>query len=56
MTKKQKIAIVLWIIQAIALLGCFVGDNSYLEYNLFNWIGFFIPGIIGTVLWFKKQK
>ncbi len=56
MKAKRKIAIVLWIIQAIALFGCFVGDNSYLEYNLFNWIGFCIPGLIGVVLWFSKKK
>lgn len=56
MNINKKIAIVLFIIQAFALLGCFVGDNSHLDYNLFNWIGFFIPGLIGLGLWFGKNN
>ena len=52
----KKIAIALWIIQALALIGCFVGDDSYLDYNLFNWIGFFIPGLIGLGLWYGKDR
>ena len=55
MNKNRKIAIVLFIIQAFALFGCFVGDNSHLDYNLFNWIGFFIPSMIGAGLWFAKK-
>lgn len=54
MRVSRKIAIVLWIIQAIALFGCFVG-GTYLDYNLFNWIGFFIPSLIGLGLWFSKK-
>lgn len=56
MKVRRIIAIVLWIIQAFAVFGCFVGDGSYLEYNLFNWIGFFLPTIIGLILWFIKKK
>ena len=56
MNVRRKIAVALWIFQAIALFGCFVGDNTYLEYNLFNWIGFFIPAIIGLILWFNKEN
>ena len=56
MTVRRKIAIALWIFQAIALFGCFVGDNSYLGYNLFNWIGFFVPTLIGLGLWFGKKN
>lgn len=55
MRTNRKIAIGLWIIQAIALFGCFVG-GTYLDYNLFNWIGFFIPGLIGLGLWFGKDN
>jgi hypothetical protein len=55
MCKQQKIAIVLWIIQAIALFGGLVnGDLS--DNNLFYWIGFFIPGLIGIGLWFSKKN
>lgn len=56
MTVNKKIAIALWIIQALALFGCFVGDNSHLEYNLFNWIGFFLPTLIGLGLWFGRKN
>ena len=56
MNTSKKIAIALWIFQAIALFGCFVGDDSYLDYNLFNWIGFFIPTLIGFGLWFGKDN
>lgn len=56
MRTSRKIAIVLWIIQAVALFGCFVGDDSYLQYNIFNWFGFFIPGLIGLGLWFGKDN
>ena len=55
MTVRRKIAIALWIIQAIALIGCFAGD-TYLEYNLANWIGFFLPTLIGFILWFSKKN
>ena len=55
MNKSKKIAIVLFIIQALALFGCFVGDNSHLAYGLFEWIGFFIPTMIGLGLWFAKK-
>ena len=56
MKVRRTIAIILWIIQALALLGCFAGDNSNLEYNFFYWIGFFLPTIIGLILWFIKKK
>ena len=55
MKKQQKIAIVLWVITAIALFGGFV-NGDYLDMNLFNWIGFFIPGLIGVGLWFSKKN
>lgn len=55
MNVRRKIAIALWIIQAIALFGCFV-NGEYLEMNLANWIGFFLPTIIGLILWFSKKN
>lgn len=54
MKKQQKIAIVLWIIQAVALFGGFVNGEIF-DYNLFNWIGFLLPGLIGVGLWFGKK-
>lgn len=55
MKKRRTIAIVLWIITVIALFGSFV-NGDYLDMNLFNWIGFFIPGLIGLGLWFGKDN
>lgn len=55
MKTSKKIAIVLWIITAIALFGSFV-NGDYLDMNLFNWIGFFLPGLIGLGLWFGKDN
>lgn len=55
MKKSRKIAIVLWVIQAIALFGGFV-NGEILDYNLFNWIGFSIPTLIGLGLWFGKDN
>ena len=55
MKVRRIIAIVLWSIQALALFGCFAG-GTYLEYNLANWFGFFLPTIIGLILWFIKKK
>ena len=55
MNRRRKIAIVLWIIQVLGLLGSFV-SGSYLGFDLFNWIGFFLPGIIGACLWFSKKN
>ena len=54
MKTSRKIAIVLWIITALALLGSFV-NGDYLDMNLFEWIGFFIPTMIGLGLWFAKK-
>lgn len=54
MTTRKKIAIALWIFQALALYGYFLDGNS--DYNLFNWIGFFLPTIIGLILWFKENN
>lgn len=54
MKKQQKIAIVLWIIQAIALFGGLINGEIF-EYGLFGLIGFFIPGLIGVGLWFSKK-
>ena len=55
MKTSKKIAIVLWIITAFALFGSFV-NGDYLDMNLFNWIGFFLPGLIGLGLWFGKDN
>lgn len=55
MNTKRKIAIVLWIIQAIALFGGFVNEEIF-EQNIFGLIGFCFPGLIGVVLWFSKNK
>lgn len=48
-------AIVLWVIQAIALMGCFVDPNGLYD-NFFQWLGFFTPTIIGIILWVKASK
>lgn len=55
MTTRKKIAIVLWVITALALFGGFVNGDNF-DMNLFNWIGFFIPTLIGFGLWFGNDK
>ena len=55
MNTKRKIAIVLWIIQALALFGGFVNGEIF-DQNLFEWIGFLLPTIIGLGLWFGKNN
>lgn len=55
MKKQQKIAIVLWIIQAVALFGGFVNGEIF-DQNLFEWIGFLLPTLIGLGLWFGKKN
>lgn len=54
MRKDRKIAIVLWVIQVVALLGGFVNGEIF-DQNLFEWIGFLLPGLIGLGLWFSKK-
>jgi hypothetical protein len=54
MKKQQKIAIVLWIIQAVVLFGGLV-NGELIGQNLFYWIGTCIPGLIGVGLWFSKK-
>lgn len=48
-------AIILWVIQAIALMGCFVDPNGLYD-SFFQWLGFFTPTIIGIILWVKASK
>jgi hypothetical protein len=54
MKKKRKIAIVLWIIQVVALFGSIVNGDIF-KLNLINWIGYLFPSIIGVGLWFSKK-
>ena len=57
MSKKKKIAVVLFIIQGIALLGSIVsGAIAGIILNIPMAIGFFIPAIIGAVLFVKDKK
>lgn len=47
------IAIILWVLQCLSIIGCLVDPP---DYNFFNWVGFFLPTIIGIILWFKASK
>jgi hypothetical protein len=55
MKTSRKIAIVLWFIQGLAFGGGLV-NGEILSYNLGNWIGFLLPGLIGLGLWFGKNN
>ena len=55
MKASKIIAIVLWFIQGLAFSGG-LANGELLDYNLANWIGFFIPTMIGVGLWFGKGK
>lgn len=55
MEKRKKIAIVLFVIQAVGLFGGFINGEIF-DQNLFEWIGFLLPCIIGLCLWFGKDK
>ena len=55
MKTSRKIAIVLWVIQALGLFGGFVNGEIF-DQNLFEWIGFLLPTIIGLGLWFGKDN
>lgn len=57
MSKKKKIAVVLFILQGIALLGSIVsGGIAGIISSIPFAIGFFIPTIIGVILIVKDKK
>ena len=51
----NKVSIVLFIIQAIAVFGSIVNGNLF-SMGLFQLIGFFLPLIIGVVLIVRDNK
>lgn len=55
MKTNRKIAIVLWVIQAVVLFGGLV-NGDLVDQNLFYWIGTCFPGLIGLGLWFSKKN
>lgn len=50
MKARQVVAIVLWVLTALSMLGAMMSGNM-IGASPFVWFGFFIPAIIGIVLW-----
>lgn len=55
MKARQVVAIVLWVLTGLSMLGAMM-SGSMARANIFNWIGFFIPAIIGFILWYTATK
>ena len=54
----KKVAIVLLVIQVLALFGGIAGGNltNVFSGGIFEIIGYFLPGIIGVILYIKSNK
>lgn len=52
---KRNFGIFLIILQLIALIGTETNGNK-LPNNLFGWVGFLLPGIIGVILIIKDNQ
>lgn len=55
MKARQVVAIVLWVLTGLSMLGAMISGNM-VGANPLVWIGFFIPAIIGIVLWCTCNK
>ena len=51
----NKISLVLFILQAIAVLGSIINGNLF-TMGLFELIGFFLPAIIGVILIYRDKN
>ena len=55
MKARQVVAIVLWVLTGLSMLGSMMSGNM-VGANILNLIGFFIPAIIGLILWCSAPK
>ena len=55
MKARQVVAIVLWVLTGLSMLGAMMSGNMA-GGNIFTYIGFFIPAGIGLILWVTAEK
>lgn len=56
MSTKKVIAIVLFVLQGLGLVGALMSGSMYMQFSILSWFGFFLFGIVGGILIYLDGK